>query len=142
MSRMNIPKNFAVTVYNPRVTALSTVNYFNPITDLYTASVVIKPDFYVGPNGAGSTLPETAYRYMDSKWYDATKKEMSGPLSYFGFEKINTAYQVRDRYQIAYDYYNLLDRERTWSDAAVRGTFDALQLYDSNGIPKVEIPYS
>ena len=40
----------------------------------------------------------TAYRYMDSKWYEATKKEMSGPLSYFRFEKIDTAYQVRDRY--------------------------------------------
>ena len=29
---------------------------------------------------------------------------MSAPLSYFGFKKIDTAYQVRDRYQIAYDY--------------------------------------
>ena len=25
---------------------------------------------------------------MDSKWYEATKKEMSAPLSYFGFKKI------------------------------------------------------
>ena len=41
---------------------------------------------------------------MDFKWYEATKKEMSALLSYFGFKKIDTAYQVRDGYQIAYDY--------------------------------------
>ncbi len=49
---------------------------------------------------------------MDSKWYEATKKEMSGPLSYSGFEKIDTAYQV-SRYQIAYDYYNLNNQNCT-----------------------------
>ncbi len=133
---------YPVVPYNPNAVALSTVNYFNPILNIYAVPAVIKPDFYVGPNGASSTLPATAYRYMDSKWYDATKKEMSGPLSYFGFEKIDTAYQVRDRYQIAYDYYNLNDNKRTWSDASVRGTFDTLQLFNSKGIPKVEIPYS
>ena len=50
---------------------------------------------------------------MDSKWYEATKKEMSGLLSHFGFEKIDTTYQVRDRYQIAYDYYNLNNQNCT-----------------------------
>ena len=30
-----------------------------------------------------------------------------------GFEKIDTAYQVRDRYQIAYDYYNLNNQNCT-----------------------------
>ena len=97
------------------------------------------------PGGTGevsSTSPATAYRYMDSKWYDATKKEMSGPLSYFGFEKLDTAYQVRDRYQIAYDPYNLTDRDRTWSDASVRGSFDTLQLFDNKGNLKVKIPYT
>ena len=38
---------------------------------------------------------------------------MSAPLSYFGFKKIDTAYQVRDRYQIAYDYYNLNNQNCT-----------------------------
>ena len=123
--------------------ALSTTNYFNvPKLYEYIKPVTVKPDFYVGPNGASSTLPATAYRYMNSKWYDITKEKMSGPLSYFGFEKIDTAYQVRDRYQIAYDYYNLNDNKRTWSDASVRGTFDTLQLFDSKGNPKVKIPYT
>ena len=99
-----------------------------------------KTDFYVGPSGANSTLPATAYRYIDSKWYDMTKKEMSGPLRYFGFEKLDNAYQVRDRYQIAYDYYNLDNVDKTWSDASVRGTFDTLQLYNNKGIPRVKIP--
>ena len=67
---------------------------------------------------------------------------MSGPLSYSGFEKIDTAYQVRDRYQIAYDYYNLNNQNRTWNNASVRGTFDTLQLFDSKGNPKVRIPYT
>ena len=79
---------------------------------------------------------------MDSKWYEATKKEMSSPLSYFGFEKIDTAYQVRDRYQIAYDYYNLNNQNRTWSNASVRETFDTLQLFDSKENPKVSISYT
>ena len=78
---------------------------------------------------------------MNSKWYEATKKEMSGPLSYFRFEKIDTAYQVRDRYQIAYGYYNN-NQNRTWSNASVRGTFDTLQLFDSKGNPKVRIPFT
>ncbi|WP_371741678.1 hemagglutinin repeat-containing protein [Fusobacterium sp. DD12] len=102
---------------------------------------IIKPDFYVGPSGASSTLPSTAYRYMDSKWYDTTKETMSGPLSYFGFEKFDNAYQVRDGYQIAYDYYNRNNIPRVWSDTSIRGRFDTLQLYDNNkGIPSVGIP--
>lgn len=79
---------------------------------------------------------------MDSKWYEATKKEMSGLLSHFGFEKIDTTYQVRDRYQIAYDYYNLNNQNCTQSNASVRETFDTLQLFDSKGNPKVRIPYT
>ena len=34
VARMNIPKNYAVTVYNPRVTALSTVNYINTLSSV------------------------------------------------------------------------------------------------------------
>ena len=62
---------------------------------------------------------------------------MSAPLSYFGFKKIDTAYQVRDRYQIAYDYYNLNNQNCTQSNVSVRETFD----FNSKGDPKVRILY-
>ena len=63
---------------------------------------------------------------------------MSAPLSYFGFKKIDTAYQVRDRYQIAYDYYNLNNQNCTQSNVSVRETFD----FNSKGNPKVRILYA
>ena len=108
-----------------------------------TNKIIRKTDFYVGPDGASSTLPATAYRYLDSKWYSETKKNMTGKLSYFGFKKFDTAYQARDAFQIKYDYYNQNDPELSWSDAAVRGTFDTLQLYDNaTGKLKVRIPYT
>ena len=75
---------------------------------------------------------------MDFKWYEATKKEMSAPLSYFGFKKIDTPYQVRDRYQIAYDYYNLNNQNCTQSNVSVRETFD----FNSKGNLKVRILYA
>ena len=105
--------------------------------------IIRKTDFYVGPDGPSSTLPATAYRYLDSKAYVETKKNMTGNLSYFGFKKFDTAYQARDAFQIKYDYYNQNDPELSWSDAAVRGTFDTLQLYDNTtGKLKVRIPYT
>ena len=68
---------------------------------------------------------------------------MTGNLSYFGFKKFDTAYQARDGFQIKYDYYNQNDPYRSWSNAAVRGTFDTLQLYDNTtGKLKVRIPYT
>ena len=63
---------------------------------------------------------------------------MSAPLSYFGFKKIDTAYQVRDRYQIAYDYYNLNNQNCTQSNVSVRETFD----FNSKGNLKVRILYA
>ena len=105
--------------------------------------IIRKTDFYVGSDGASSTLPATAYRYLDSKAYVETKKNMTGNLSYFGFKKFDTAYQARDGLQIKYDYYNQNDPYRSWSNAAVRGTFDTLQLYDNTtGKLKVRIPYT
>ena len=105
--------------------------------------IIRKTDFYVGPDGASSTLPATAYRYLDSKVYVETKKNMTGNLSYFGFKKFDTAYQARDGLQIKYDYYNQNDPYHSWSNAAVRGTFDTLQLYDNTtGKLKVRIPYT
>ena len=105
--------------------------------------IIGKTDFYVGPDGASSTLPATAYRYLDSKAYVETKKNMTGNLSYFGFKKFDTVYQARDGLQIRYDYYNQNNPELSWSNAAVRGTFDKLQLYDNTtGKLKVRIPYT
>ena len=105
--------------------------------------IIRKTDFYVGPDGASSTLPATAYRYLDSKAYVETKKNMTGNLSYFGFKKFDAAYQARDGFQIKYDYYNQNNPELSWSNAAVRGTFDTLQLYDNTtGKLKVRIPYT
>ena len=105
--------------------------------------IIRKTDFYVRPDGSSSTLPATAYRYLDSKAYVETKKNMTGNLSYFGFKKFDAAYQARDAFQIKYDYYNQNDSELSWSDAAVRGTFDTLQLHDNTtGKLKVRIPYT
>ena len=104
--------------------------------------IIRKTDFYVGPDGPSSTLLATAYRYLDSKAYVETKKNMTGKLSYFGFKKFDTTYQARDTFQIKYDYYNQNDPELFWSDAAVKETFDTLQLYDNaTGKLKVRIPY-
>ena len=119
--------------------ALATV----PLLTDGTNKIIRKTDFYVGPDGASSILPATAYRYLDSKAYVETKKNMTGNLSYFGFKKFDAAYQARDGFQIKYDYYNQNDPYRSWSNAAVRGTFDTLQLYDNTtGKLKVRIPYT
>ena len=119
--------------------ALATV----PLLTDEANKIIRKTDFYVGSDGASSTLPATAYRYLDSKAYVETKKNMTGNLSYFGFKKFDTAYQARDGLQIRYDYYNQNNPELSWSNAAVRGTFDTLQLYDNTiGKLKVRIPYT
>ncbi|MCI7223125.1 MULTISPECIES: hypothetical protein [Fusobacterium] len=97
-----------------------------------------KPDFYVGPNGPSSTLPSTAYRYMRSEKYSLIKDTKVDDLSYFGFQKFDYGSQARDAFQIKYDEVNYPDN--SWSDARLRGTFDTLQLYDNNGVPKVRIP--
>lgn len=47
--------------------------------------IIRKTDFYVGSDVSSSTLPAIAYRYLDSKAYVETKKNMTGNLSYFGF---------------------------------------------------------
>jgi len=119
--------------------ALATV----PLLTTGVNKIIRKTDFYVGLDGSSSTLLATAYRYLDSKAYVETKKNMIGNLSYFGFKKFDTTYQARDAFQIKYDYYNQNDPELSWSDAAVRGTFDTLQLYDNaTGKLKVRIPYT
>ena len=59
-----------------------------------------KPDFYVGPNGPSSTMPSTAYRYMDSKYAPQTIENKSAPLSYFGYTKYKSAHEAGDAYQI------------------------------------------
>lgn len=56
----------------------------------------VKADFYVKSNG--EAVPATGYRYMDSKYAEETMKSMSGPGSYFGFKKFDSASVVQDRY--------------------------------------------
>ncbi|MEC6096903.1 hypothetical protein [Enterobacter hormaechei] len=94
-----------------------------------------KPDFYVGPNGPSSTMPSTAYRYMDSKYAPQTIENKSAPLSYFGYTKYKSAHEARDAYQIFYEKGN----PDSWSDARLLGEFDTLQLY-KNGVPQVQVP--
>ncbi|MEX7696128.1 RHS repeat domain-containing protein, partial [Enterobacter hormaechei] len=94
-----------------------------------------KPDFYVGPSGPSSTMPSTAYRYMDSKYAPQTIENKSAPLSYFGYTKYKSANEARDAYQIFYEKGN----PDSWSDARLLGEFDTLQLY-KNGIPQVQVP--
>ena len=55
-----------------------------------------------------------------------------------GFKKYDNAYQARDAFQI---YYNKNDLSNSWSDAALRGEFNTLQLFNKKGEPLVRIPY-
>lgn len=90
--------------------------------------------FYVNPRG--ETLPATAYRYMDSKYAETVMQTMEAPLSYFGFEKFSTGSEARDAFQIFFEAGN----PKSWSDARLRGTFDTLQLFTSEGELLVKIP--
>lgn len=96
-------------------------------------TVFVKPktSFYVAPDG--STVPATAYRYMASEYASKTIQSMSAPrLSYFGFEKINSASGAGARFQVL---------RPDWSDTRLRGQFDTLQLFD-NGFINARIPYA
>ncbi len=95
-----------------------------------------KADFYVGPDGPNATLPSTGYRYMDSSYTQQTISSGQAPLSYFGFTEFRSGQEARDAYQI---YYKAGD-PNSWSDARLLGQFDTLQLFDSNGVPRVEVP--
>ena len=44
------------------------------LNDIKINKIIRKTDFYVGPDGPSSTLPATAYRYLDSKAYVETKR--------------------------------------------------------------------
>jgi hypothetical protein len=103
------------------------------IKSLSNKNANTKPDFYVSPKG--ETLPTTGYRYSDSRFADSTHKNMASPGTpqghYIGFEKLDSASQVQDKYQVSKD----------WSDSKVRGEFDTLQLYDQeNGKWKANVP--
>jgi len=108
-----------------------------------------KPDFYVGPDGPGSTMPSTAYRYVRylnddgtlDKWVPGLLETKKAPVTYFGFEKFETGKIARDAFQIkGPDKVDpTLPADISWSDARIRGTFDSLQLYE-NGTPQVRHP--
>ncbi|MCX2831879.1 RHS repeat domain-containing protein, partial [Microbulbifer thermotolerans] len=108
-----------------------------------------KPDFYVGPSGPSSTLPSTAYRYDRylnddgtlNEWGQKILANKSGRVTYFGFDKYETASEASDAFQIkTKKHLNPLDPEdRSWSDSRLRSEFDTLQLYE-NGIPRARVP--
>ena len=82
-----------------------------------------KPDFYV--KQTGDAVPSTGYRYMSSD--NAAGALMNGEqyTTYVGFEKLDSAAQVQNSYQVA----------PVWSDCKVRGEFDTLQVIDDLYIP-------
>ncbi len=108
-----------------------------------------KPDFYVGPSGADSTLPSTGYRYIRyknddgsiNKWgQDAIETKTQG-VTYFGFEKHETGKGARDAFQVKGPEHGPDENgPGSWSDARIRAEFDTLQLY-INGKPKARVPF-
>ncbi|MFE8070087.1 hypothetical protein QQM79_03425 [Marinobacteraceae bacterium S3BR75-40.1] len=108
-----------------------------------------KSDFYVGPGGAETTLPATAYRYMRyqeddgslARFANSTMENRTAPVSYFGFVKHETGKGARAAFQIKGPEAGPDENgEGSWSDARLRGEFDTLQLYE-NGEPQVRVPY-
>ena len=91
-------------------------------------------DFYV--NSQGIALPATGYRYMDSRYAEATTSSMSGPLSYFGFTNFDTGAAARSGFQIFFESRN----PASWSDARLKGVFDTLQLFGENGFVNAKVP--
>lgn len=99
-----------------------------------------KPDFYVGPAGPSTTMPFTAYRYMRYLEDDCsinarapkTIESKSAPVTYFGFDKLDSGRAVRDTFQIKRaDKLNPHDPlDKSWSNGRLRGEFDTLQLYE------------
>ena len=85
-----------------------------------------KTDFYVTPSG--EAVPATGYRYMDSKKADDAFTKGEQFTTYIGFEKLDSAKQVKDRFQIA----------DIWSDCKVRGEFDTLQAIDNMYVPTTQ----
>ncbi len=82
-----------------------------------------RPDFYVAPNGVA--VPATGYRYMSS--WGATDALNTGRqyITYFGFDKFDSAKEAREAFQIS----------GNWSDCKIRGAFDTLQVIDAMYIP-------
>lgn len=119
-------------------------------TSVEGATQNVRPDFYVGPEGASQTLPSTGYRYDRylnddgtlNKWADLIIESGEGRATYIGFEKLETGKEVRDRFQIyGPDKVDHSDPEdKSWSDGRLRSEFDTLQLYDESGNPSARVP--
>lgn len=77
-----------------------------------------------------------------NKWGQQTIETGEGKATYIGTKKLDTGQDVRDSFQIkGLDKVDRLDPEdSSWSDGRLRSTFDTLQLFDSNGKPKVRVP--
>jgi hypothetical protein len=103
---------------------------YRTLDDTLYGSANPQTTFYVSPDG--TVMPATAYRYMDSKFANATIESLSSPkLSYFGFEEINSASAAGARYQVLMP---------DWSDMKLRGEFDTIQLFDEFGNVNAKVP--
>ncbi|HCT5809148.1 TPA: RHS domain-containing protein, partial [Enterobacter hormaechei] len=108
-----------------------------------------KPDFCVWPAGPSATMPSTAYRYIRyleddgsiNTWVPKTYESKSAPVTYCGFDKLDSGRSVRDAFQNkGADKLNPLDPlDKSWSDGRLRAEFDTLQLYE-NSVPQVRTP--
>lgn len=102
--------------------AYSYVKNINLFIDIYGLA-----DFYVTPDG--NVIPATGYRYMpsDASYIDELKKTMEIPAradgTYISFDKFDTP--SSGKLQVPHD-------------AALRGSFDTLQIVDDVKIPHGE----
>lgn len=82
-------------------------------------------------------------RYLEddgsiNAWVPKTFEFKSAPVTYFGFDKLDSGCTERDAFQIkGADKLNSLDPfDKSWSEGRLRAEFDTLQLYE-NGVPQV-----
>lgn len=70
-----------------------------------------------------------------------TFESKSAPVTYFGFDKLDSGRTVRDAFQIkgADKFHPLVPLDESWSDGRLRAEFDTLQLFE-NGVPQVRTP--
>jgi hypothetical protein len=69
---------------------------------------------------------------MGSQYTAQTQSTMTVPLSYFGFTNYSTASEALNGYQIDPIQFN--------NDATLKGTFNTLQIFGSDGSVNAKVP--
>ena len=78
-----------------------------------------------------------------NEWAQKTIDNKKARLSYFSTDKYETGDQATEALQIrAPKHVTQEDPDVSWSDGRLRIKFNTLQLYDKNGVPNVEVPFS